>query len=630
MMASATSLSLSARDRRRFCCYTRRAIQWRHVSGNIYFEHPFITRRLFPPPSHVQEIPTIEQALLTLRTHRLAEYQEKVYIAPLAKPNPQAPDANVYPLMDMVREFLASNSHVTLILDDSGAGKSTFNRHLENRLWQDYKPGDHIPLYINLPVLDRPDKTLIAEQLAKLDFAENQIYELKRTWHLLLICDGYDESQLTVNLHNSNNLNSPGQWKVKLVIICRSQYLVQDYRDRFVPSGGGHYNHSGVELFQEAVIAPFSTQQIKDYVEQYVPLEPRTWRTMDYMDKLSAIPNLMDLVKNPFLLSLALKALPRVVEGKQDLSTIRITRAQLYDTFVEHWSNVNNRRLQSKTLSIADRIVFDELLDMGFVSKSMDFSTRPALAIFEHQDGDPIVQYVHDKNSWKVQFFGQEAEVRLLRDSCPLTRTGNLHRFLHRSMLEYFLSRAVFDPSKRQDHDGSAQHTEPTLSDEQLINTDGPLFTRNLLSEPSVIQFLSDRVKQVTWFKRHLLAVIELSKSDAQASQAAANAITILVRAVVRFNGVDLRGIRIPGADLTGGQFDSAQLQDADLTGVNLTKAWIRQADLSRACLEGTRFGELPYLREPEEISSCAFSPDGKYLAVGLDNGDISIYDTAT
>ncbi|KAG9067048.1 hypothetical protein KI688_012960 [Linnemannia hyalina] len=385
-----------------------------------------------------------------------------------------------------------------------------------------------------------------------------------------------------------------------------------------------------MDLFQEAVIAPFSTEQIKDYVEQYVPLEPKTWRTEDYMDKLTTIPNLMDLVRNPFLLSLALEALPGVIEGKQDLSTIKITRVQLYDTFVEHWSNVNKRRLQSNTLSMADRIVFDELLDMGFVSKSIEYSTRLALAIFEKQDGNPIVQYVHDKNSWKAQFFGQDAEVRILRDSSPLTRTGNLHRFLHRSMLEYFLSRAIFDPSKRQDHGESTQQTDSALSDDQLIDTDGPLFTRNLLIEPSVVQFLSDRVKQVTWFKRHLLAVVELSKSDAQASQAAANAITILIRAGVRFNGVDLRGVRIPGADLSGGQFDSAQLQHADLAGVNLSKAWIRQADLSRAFMDGTRFGELPYLEALKKVWSCAFSPDAKFLAAGLGNGNINIYDTAT
>ncbi|KAK3823899.1 MAG: WD40-repeat-containing domain protein [Linnemannia elongata] len=601
-------------------------------------QHPYPLRSRLPIPesypilAKVQGILYMEYELYKLRKQRLNDAKLSIYISPMAKASLQAQENEVFPLTDKLQEFLTSDRQVMLILGDSGAGKSTFNKHLEHRLWTEYKHGGRIPLFINLPAIERPAKNLMGEQLREHNFSEEQIQELKQHRQFIVICDGYDESLLTVNIHNSNNFNTSGQWNVKLVISCRSQYLGQDYRDRFVPHGGGHYSHSGIELFQEAVIAPFSTEQIKNYVEQYVPLEPRTWRTEDYMDKLAVIPNLMDLVKNPFLLSLALESLPGVIEGKQDLSTIKITRAQLYDTFVQHWSNVNKRRLQSNTLSTEDRAVLDDLLDAGFISTSIDYSTRLALAIFEKQDGNPIVQYVHhkDKDTWRAHFFGKDPAVRLLRDSSPLTRTGNLHRFIHRSMLEYFFSRAIFDPSSHGGDDESTPQTNPVLPDDQSFDTNGPLFTCKLLAEPSVIQFLSDRVKQSAKFKQYFLSVVELSKSNAEASQAAANAITILVRAGVRFNSADLRGIRIPGADLTSGQFDSVQLQNADLTGVNLCRAWIRQANLSRADMDGAQFGELPYLKEPERVWSCAFSPNGKFLAAGLDNGDISVYDTAT
>ncbi|KAF9299266.1 hypothetical protein BGZ88_011481 [Linnemannia elongata] len=610
-------------------------------SGNTpRSQHPYPLRTHLPIPesspilARVQGIPYMEYELYKLRMQRLNDAKLSIYISPMAKAHLQAQDNEVFPLMEKMQEFLTSDRQVMLILGDSGAGKSAFNKYLEHRLWTEYRRGGPIPLFINLPALERPAKDLMAEQLKEHNFSEEQIQELKQHRQFIVICDGYDESQLTVNIHNSNNLNTSGQWNVKLVISCRSQYLGQDYRDRFVPHRCGHYNRPGVDLFQEAVITPFSTEQIKDYVEQYVPLESRTWRTKDYMDKLTIIPNLMDLVKNPFLLSLALEALPGVIEGKQDLSTINVTRAQLYDTFVEHWTNVNKRRLQSSALTMEDRTVLDDLLDAGFVSTSIDYSTRLALAIFEQQDGNPIVQYVHhkDKDTWRAQFFGKDPEPRLLRDSSPLARTGNLYRFLHRSMLEYFFSRAIFDPSSQSDDDGATPQTKSVLLDDQLVDTNGPLFTRNLLTEPSVIQFLSDRVRESasTWFKRYLLAVVEMSKSNAQASQAAANAITVLIRAGVQFHRADLRGIRISGADLTGGQFDSAQLQDADLTGVNLSKAWIRQADLSRAGMDGTQFGELLCLEESTWVLSCAFSPDGKFLTAGLMNGNISMYDTAT
>ena len=274
-----------------------------------------------------------------------------VYINPLAKPSLQALDEQPFLLMDKVKEFLAGDCQVMLVLGDSGAGKSTFNRYLEYQLWQDYKAGDCIPLFINLPTLDRPDKELVVEQLRISDFPEEVIRELKRHRQLLLICDGYDESQLTTNLHTTNLFNRSGQWNVKLLVTCRTQYLGPDYRDRFVPRDEGQYQGAADNLFQEVVISPFSEDQIELYIEKYVPLEPRTWVKKDYMNKSTTIPHLMELARNPFLLTLALEALPIVVEGKPDISKLRITSVELYDTFVEHWLSVNKRRLQDQKLS---------------------------------------------------------------------------------------------------------------------------------------------------------------------------------------------------------------------------------------------------------------------------------------
>ncbi|KAG0272357.1 hypothetical protein BGZ96_005367, partial [Linnemannia gamsii] len=483
----------------------------------------------------------------------------------MAKPSLKAKDDDLLPLMEKTQDFLASEKQVMLVLGDSGAGKSTFNHHLEHCLWNDYKPGNPIPLFINLPAIDRPDQDMVAKQLKFHNFSEDQILEIKLHRQLILICDGYDESQQTVNLHRTNSLNQPGQWSTKMIISCRTQFLGPNYQSRFAPQGrGGHYDLAASNLFQEAVMAPFSKTQIENYVEQYVPLEPRTWTSNDYMDRLTTIPKLLDLVRNPFLLSLALEALPGVTEGKQDLSTIKITRVQLYDIFVNHWLDVNKRRLEgNNVLSVDDRDMLEQLVTEGFTSLGLDYSTGLALAIFERQDGNPVVKYSHlsDKNTWKAEFFGPQPEVRLIRESSPLTRTGNLFRFVHRSMLEYFLSRLICSPINMSDDDELQAIDEPAIDEPatpfslpstvSLLDADGPLFRRNLLTEPSIIQFLCDRVKLNPDFEEQLHAVIHQSKIDSSAAIAAANAITILVKAGVDFKGADLQGIKIPGADLS-------------------------------------------------------------------------------
>lgn len=435
-------------------------------------------------------VPLAEHSLRKVLLQRLEEACLPIYIPRMAKANLQARDDDLFLLMDKVQTFLKSERQVMLIVGDSGAGKSTFNKHLELEPLRSYTSGDPFPLFVNLPTIRNPEDDMIGKQLKAYGFPKAQIQELKeRHRQFILICDGYDENQLTTNLHTTNLCSRPGQWNVKMLISCRTQYLGQDYHGRFVPQGGGHYNRRAPDLFHEATIAPFSKDQIENYVEQYVPLEPTTWTTKDYMDKLTTIPNLLDLVKNPFLLTLALEALPDVTEGKKDLSAVLVSRVQLYDIFVVHWLNVNKRRLESSSLAAHERFALDQLLEADFVWMSIDFSMRLASADFEKQDGNPMVQYVHlrDKESWRGEFFGPDPEIRMLREPSPLTRTGSQFRFLHRSIQEYFFSRTFYNPSARHNSDESSQQPTPGATDIQLLDVDTPFFKRSLLSESAAI-----------------------------------------------------------------------------------------------------------------------------------------------
>ncbi|KAF9125238.1 hypothetical protein BGW39_007543 [Mortierella sp. 14UC] len=353
---------------------------------------------LSPLLARVQQIPYVEYNLRSLKKERLNEGQQPACIPPMAKASLQARDDDLYPLMDKVQDFLASKREVMLILRDSGAGKSTFNRHLEHRLWTAYHKGGPIPLLINLPAIDRPDSDLVTKQLQIHNIKDDQIQELKQHRQFILICDGYDESQLLINLHKTNRLNEQGQWHAKMVISCRTQFLGPNYLSRFAPQHMDHYKSAQLDLFQEVVIAPFSKKQVEDYVTRYVPLEPRPWVTEDYMRMLTTILNLMDLVKNPFLLMLTLEALSGLTKGQQDLHTIKVTRVQLYDHFVNMWFGVNLRRLQNSVLAMSDREVLDQLVDADFISRGVGYATSLSVTIFEQQDGNPIVQYVHFDN----------------------------------------------------------------------------------------------------------------------------------------------------------------------------------------------------------------------------------------
>jgi hypothetical protein len=153
-----------------------------------------------------------------------------------------------------------------------------------------------------LAAIDKPEHDVIAKQLRRVEFTEPQIREMKQYPKFILICDGYDESQQTHNLYMSNQLNQPGEWNAQVVISCRTEYIGNDYRDRFQP--GDRNRQSDSLLFQEAVMAPFSLDMVHAYIQQYVSVHQPLWQTNDYKQALDLIPNLKDLMKNPFLMTL--------------------------------------------------------------------------------------------------------------------------------------------------------------------------------------------------------------------------------------------------------------------------------------------------------------------------------------
>ncbi|KAF9171526.1 hypothetical protein BGX20_007405, partial [Mortierella sp. AD010] len=606
------------------------------VGSKVYLgSYPWMVS---PPPQTsplldcVQNKPDVETALRKLKRERLNERIGDVYISPRAKISLHAPED--FDLTSKVLEFLASDKKVLLLLGDSGAGKSTFNRAFEIHLWDKYKADERIPLFIHLPTIDKPEQGLVPKILRKIGFSEDQIRELKAYREFVLICDGYDESQLTRNLYTSNQLNQRGEWRAQMVISCRTEYNGVNYKNRFQPIDRNIGRDS--ELFQEAFIAPFSRDQIHDYIDQYVLTIKPPWKSEDYQQALKEIPNLQDLVKNPYLLKLALDVLPTIVDTRKSYSATQITRVGLYDKFVIQWLERSEIRFGEMNLSSRDNDAFKVLSDSDFKQHSITYLKELATAMYENQDGNPVISYSEhrDRMTWKEAFFNKRDEKNLMREAIPLVRNGDQYQFIHKSVLEYGFTLAVFDPNEQQYAETNSAFLSsgtPALMD---ISTDtnvlpllySPLGRKNLVGEPSILQFLAERAKQQPVFKQQLHSVIQQSKTDPTVAVAAANAITVLVKAGVQFNGADLRGIKIPGADLSYGVFDLAHLEGSDLSNVNLRNVWLREASLDEAQMAGVRFGELPFLQDSSSVLSFSYSPDGNLFAAGLFNGDISIY----
>ncbi len=560
---------------------------------------------------------------------------EKLYVEPHGKASLDG-KIDTFPLLSKVKELLNANKQVILLTGDSGAGKTTFNRRLEKQLWETKKEDGAIPLFISLPSIDKPEHDLIGKALKKRGLSEFQIQSLKKEkQRFVFVLDGYDEIRQTQNLYLSNRINQSDGWQGQMVISCRSEYLGQDYRSRFQPNPG---RPGEVASFDEVVIEPFSAAERNRYLKKYVEHNGMEWEAQCYQVALEQ-PHLKDLVSNPFLLQVVLEALPYLENEGKARSTVQL-RLDLYEHFVRRWFERNHQRLSTQNLAGSQREIFRALSDDDFAEHGIGFVQELAVHLYTENGGNPIVEYSEfkDKNNWKKTFFGREDKKPLLREAWPLIRSGNQYRFMHKSLLEYFVARELFEsfdecialaPRPRRGSNASVYSFEnqPVLPPRALRKVS--LAPKDWVGDLGVVRLLTERVQQEPSFKKQLLGIIERSKTDAGVRQVTANAMTILVRAGVQFHGADLKGIQIPGADLSFGVFDSAQFQGSDLRKATLRRIWLRNANLSGAQMSGVQFGEWPYLKEKSPVFSCVYSPDGKTCAVGLGNSKISVYDAS-
>ncbi|MCX8566014.1 MAG: WD40 repeat [Glomeribacter sp. 1016415] len=532
-------------------------------------------------------------------------------------------------------------TQVLLLRGEAGSGKSTFNRHLARRLWRDYSAAsgeEPIPLYISLPTIDRPNKNLISQYLSdKCGFSSEQIDALRANQRFIFILDGYDEIPAEQrNLYADEKLD---QWQAKILLSCRPEYLTEGYKNHLQPRGRSR-------VLLEYQLAPFSEHSIETYIHQYVEYTQAEWSTEDYQARLAQIPNVKELLGTPFLLKMALSVLPKLDETRP--GQIALTRIKLYEQFVHTWFERSLARLnaiQSK-LTETQKSAFYGLKEDGFIEHSQTFNTDFAFAMSKAQTTvaaySPFARHgiLQDKR-YEAFLSNQDEGKKLLRFSALLTRQQQQYRFIHKSIQDYLVARAVWEELENFTELGSSNHSMQlnlvekvrvlweALSPSVQMDTAALLNTFNVVEDLAIQRFLVERVQQNGALLKPLLAWIKASKRQNNVSMAAANAITILIKAGMQFHEADLIGIQIPGADLSFGVFDSAQLQGADLSKVNLRDSWLRHANLSAAKMSGVRFGERAYLHEKSKVYSCAYSPDGENCALGLVNGTISVYTTS-
>lgn len=374
-------------------------------------------------------------------------------------------DTDTFDLEARVQEYLKEGPQkVLLLMGKAGGGKSTFNRYLERRLWESYKPSDPIPLFISLPLAEKPETDLIPEHLRRHGFTDKEIASLKQSNQFVFILDGYDEINKLTNLYVGNRLET---WKAKVVVACRTEYLPRDagdYSRYFAPFENGE---RVAYSFLELNVAPFSDAQIAAYIKKYLELHPTApWKEVDtYLTHIDSIPGLKQLIRTPFLLMIAMDVLPVIVERYASIQNIeeriKITGAKLYDEFILQWFRREEDKLAAK----------NALPEDGSDIKADFWSFAKKLAAEMYKRDMSFIEYIPPESNlfgdqkpgpWEM-FFGDNPRIKAARRACPWHKIGpTRYAFMHASLIQYFYTKIINDEARKELAEKKALGDTPT------------------------------------------------------------------------------------------------------------------------------------------------------------------------
>lgn len=528
---------------------------------------------------------------------------------------------------NFIKAFLHDSCRMLLLLGDSGSGKTLFGLWITRELWS--HQSEFVPLHIHLPALDIKDDFLSIYLRIHYNLLVEDIEYLKKKMKFLLILDAYDEMRMEHKKKNLYRFAKLYQWDIKVIITCRTEalngYNLDEQLDVFQP-----YQNDQTPIrygYQKIYMQRFELQtQILNYIN--------LWKSqgstlidhdIDYYQEIQIIPDLANMVSNPFMLWIVLRALPAILaeySKKPPLEKYSQTRLEIYDVFTEKWfERQKNKLKRNQQLSIEwEKTILEDY--RNFCTQLANFMWQYNLTSIEYtpEKAQEEILLADEKKiemeNLKNVFFAEKGlydgdpdkPLSLLRHGALLRIVGkNNYAFMHNTLLEYF----------------GAKHLFCSAIQKASIRVGSTINAMLIVNDMQKIRFAVDKVKTDQEFENALWDIIEESKSEERVQIAAANAITILVAADKTFYGKDMRRIRIRYANLHGGNFERVDFSEADLRDVNFSDAWLCNTNFFGTCLDRITTNELYQDIIDSAVIHCGFANnDANYVVVS----QLSVY----
>ena len=564
-------------------------------------------------------------------------------------------------LAETFKEFIETpKSNTLLLLGEAGLGKTLttyqWGDQLLNQWWAHINTGTPAPAYF--PIFIRSELPTWSHAHIKDAFQEvARKYNLPPGIQPLVFIDGYDELQLdeapTALVEHLGLQDLGGS---KLIVTCRPHTVEKSAQ-------GARFGFNGALTTRHFL--PFSLDQLLGYLQKELSEDEQVYQ--DYKNTLGGAESIRTVLRNPFVLHLFRESWETL--SQRPLG--QLNRWQIYEAFIEHTLQ-SQKTLLSKNVRKRLKDTYPNLLTsyQAFMSKvawqafeqkgiilgweeAKKISPWTQLKQYAEQEAKDEFAQRKEKQQKALaaaaaqgqterrSLLSEDDYVRLTQEKVgrveselPLQLRGEgkekRYEYSHKSLFEYGMAKRLL-----------LLQYSPNIVQEgiQLLNS------RKVQEEPEAIRFWQGGWKSPAGVYPRLRSgeamtgsqtliepffeIITRSRDEETIQQASANSATLLAQAEVPFSGRSLQGVRLPGADLSRAILSHTSLAGAQLPGCLLGDAYLSNADLQGANLTGVDFGQYPSLECKKQVYCLAYHPAGGQLAVGLEGGDIELYDQA-
>jgi WD40 repeat protein len=474
-----------------------------------------------------------------------------------------------------------------ILLGDLGTGKTTTSRYLAHHWSKKFNEdafNNPAPIYIELKkeMKDQSFEEIIRNLFKDKGITDINIQNFFRLWNMgkiVMLIDAFDVVAEGADWNKQKerfNAFRPKKNQAKAILTCRTHYFknIDEQKDMITGSDKekGLYKQTKIKPGARLIyLQEFTWEQIEKYTQIH-----RKEKDTDLKNKIKSIYHLEDIAKRPLLLDLIIRTLPEM-DHQKPLSSV-----ELYEKYTNIWierDEIENARIMD------NKTKCKLMLELAW--RMWNKSTEK----IHHQELEEFL--LNEKKESLVALSDHYNIAQILRETMTASflnrdKDGNFS-FMHKSFLEYFLAKKIYNEFNQEKFTPSFLKTYRfqkemiffliQLDHEEIIVA--PL--QNILIN-NYQENISENALQILYWKARFDCNME-KQFDSEQRNVFYNKTKTLIPEKIKLQGANMKSIELNGACLEKANFSYSDLSDA-----SLEYAHLNHSKLDNTNMTGARF----------------------------------------